>query len=81
VKYAHLYVWGTPWETRPAALAFGKAIHKAVEVFYRNLMENGEIKSIEDLQDVFLVAFMAENKRRVSPCLSRKERISIPSRP
>ena len=30
-KYAHQYVWGTPWETRAAALPFGKAIHKAAE--------------------------------------------------
>jgi len=67
MKYAHSYVYGTPWETRPAALAFGKAIHKAVEVFYRKLMEDGEIKSVEHLQDVFLLVFTGENKKAKIP--------------
>ena len=38
-KYAHQYVYGTPWETKPAALPFGKAIHKAAEVYYWILMD------------------------------------------
>jgi len=28
-QYAHLYVWGTPWENKPIALCFGKSVHSA----------------------------------------------------
>jgi CRISPR/Cas system-associated exonuclease Cas4 (RecB family) len=43
MKYAHQYIWGTPYETKPAALPFGKAVHKAAEKYYFNLKETGEI--------------------------------------
>ena len=52
-KYAHQYVWGTPWETKPAALAFGSAIHRAAEAYYLNLKETGEVLPVEDLIAVF----------------------------
>ena len=72
MKYAHQYVYGTPWETKPAALAFGKAIHKAAEVYYRILMETGEVKSVMHLQDVFLLVFMAEAKKSRIPVTYKK---------
>lgn len=53
MKYAHNYVYGTPWETKPAALAFGSAIHKAAEHFYSMLKDTGEIVPAEDIIDVF----------------------------
>jgi integrase len=46
-KYGHSYVWGTPWETRPVALPFGKAIHRAAETYYRNLKDTGEIIPVD----------------------------------
>jgi len=52
-KYAHQYVFGTPYETRPAALISGKAIHKAAETYYVNLKENGEIIPVEQIISVF----------------------------
>jgi len=39
MKYGHQYVWGTPWETKPIALPFGKGVHKGAETYYRALME------------------------------------------
>jgi len=53
VKYGHQYVFGTPYETRPAALISGKAIHKAAETYYVNLKENGEIIPVEQMIAVF----------------------------
>jgi hypothetical protein len=43
MKFGHAYVWGTPPETKPVALPFGKAIHRSAETYYRNLMNTGEI--------------------------------------
>ena len=60
MKYAHQYVYGTPWETRPAALPFGKAIHKTAESYYCTLMQTGEILPVEKLQDTFLAFFLGE---------------------
>jgi len=53
MKYAHSYVYGTPWETKPSALAFGSAIHKSAEHFHTNLKDTGEIVPVEDMIDVF----------------------------
>ena len=60
MKYAHNYVWGTPWETRPVALPFGKAIHKAAEDYYRNLNETGEIIPVDELITDFEIVFREE---------------------
>jgi len=57
MKYGHQYVWATPWETKPAALPFGKAIHKAAEVYYRSLQETGEIIPVEQMISVFESTF------------------------
>jgi len=60
MKYAHNYVWGTPYETKPVALPFGKAIHKAAEAYYRNLKETGEIIPVDEVIATFEFAFMEE---------------------
>jgi len=52
-KYGHQYVFSTPYETRPAALISGKAIHKSAETYYVNLKENGEIIPVEQMIAVF----------------------------
>lgn len=62
-KYAHQYVWGTPWETKPAALAFGGAVHKAVETYYTTLKETGEVISAEQLVSSFEGIMESEEKR------------------
>ncbi len=63
MKYAHQYVWGTPWETKPVALPFGKGIHKAAETYYRNLQENGEIIPVDQLIATFESVFTREVER------------------
>ena len=63
MKYAHSYVYGTPWETKPAALSFGSAIHKSAEHYYTALKETGEILSSEDLVDVFTDSLAKDFKK------------------
>jgi putative RecB family exonuclease len=53
MKYAHQYVWGTQPETKPVALPFGKAVHKAAEVYYRNLKDTGEIIPVDKVIATF----------------------------
>jgi putative RecB family exonuclease len=53
MKYAHQYVWGTQPETKPIALPFGKAIHKATEAYYRNLKDTGEIIPVDKVIATF----------------------------
>jgi CRISPR/Cas system-associated exonuclease Cas4 (RecB family) len=62
MKFAHSYVWGTPWETRPIALPFGKGIHLAAEAYYRALMETGEIIPVDQVVETFTAAFDKETK-------------------
>jgi len=62
-KYGHQYVFTTPYETKPAALIFGKAIHKGAETYYVKLKENGEIISIDQAVAVFESVFDQEIKK------------------
>ena len=62
MKFAHTYVWGTPPETKPIALPFGKAIHRGAETYYRNLMSTGEIIPVDQVIDTFTAVFDAETK-------------------
>jgi len=57
MKYAHQYVWATPPETKPVALPFGKAIHKAAETYYRNLKDTGEIIPVDQVIGTFEMVF------------------------
>ena len=52
-RYGFNYILGAEWERKSAALAFGSAVHKAVEAYYRTLQETGEILSVEVVVDVF----------------------------
>jgi CRISPR/Cas system-associated exonuclease Cas4 (RecB family) len=62
MKYAHQYVWGTPYETKPVALLFGKSIHKAAENYYLNLKETGEIIPTDQVIATFESVFDRELK-------------------
>jgi len=62
MKFGHTYVWGTPPETKPIALPFGKAIHKGAEAFYRSLMETGEIIPVDQIIETFKAVFDRETK-------------------
>jgi CRISPR/Cas system-associated exonuclease Cas4 (RecB family) len=59
-KYGHQYVFATPYETKPAALLFGKAIHKAGETYYVNLKDTVEIIPVEQMIAVFESVFDQE---------------------
>jgi RecB family exonuclease len=52
-KYFFQYVRGMEWEFIPEYFPFGRAIHKAVEGFYRHVAEHGEKLPI----DIFLETF------------------------
>jgi putative RecB family exonuclease len=52
-KYRYQYVLGMPWERKPAALVFGKAIHVAAARYYRELKEEGTATDAETLIEVF----------------------------
>jgi hypothetical protein len=56
-KYGHQYVFGTPPETKPVALPFGRAIHKAAEAYYRTLKDTGEIITVDQLIATFEMVF------------------------
>jgi CRISPR/Cas system-associated exonuclease Cas4 (RecB family) len=56
-KFKFQYVEGVPWETKPVALSFGKAIHRGAETYYRNLMETGEIVPVDQLIATFEAVF------------------------
>jgi CRISPR/Cas system-associated exonuclease Cas4 (RecB family) len=62
MKYAHQYVWGTPWETKPVALPFGKAIHKAAEAYYRALKDTGEMIPVDQLIATYEMVFDSDIK-------------------
>jgi len=62
MKFGHTYVWGTPPETKPIALPFGKAIHKAAEAYYRNLKDTGEIITVDQVIGTFEMVFDRETK-------------------
>ena len=57
MKYKFQYVRGVPWETKPVALPFGKAIHRGAETYYRNLMETGEIVAVDQIIATFEAVF------------------------
>lgn len=60
MRFAHQYVWGTAQESKPAALVFGKAVHRAVEAYYRSLKDTGEIIPPEQMVAVFSTSISEE---------------------
>jgi CRISPR/Cas system-associated exonuclease Cas4 (RecB family) len=62
-KFSHSYVLATPWETKPVALPFGKAIHKAAEIYYLCLKETGEIIPLGQMIDTFVAVYDGEIKQ------------------
>ena len=57
MKYAHNYVWGTPHESKPAALILGRAVHKAAQVFYTYLKQARNAPPVEEICDAFKANF------------------------
>jgi hypothetical protein len=50
MKFKFQYFVGLDWETKPASLPFGKAIHKSLETYHLNLLETGEIIPVEQVR-------------------------------
>lgn len=59
-KYAHSYVWGTEPAHRPVALAFGTAVHRALEAFYENLQAHGTRPPVDQVQTAFVDRWAVE---------------------
>jgi len=59
-KYAHSYVWGTAPAHRPVALAFGTAVHRALEMFYEHLQAHGSKPSVDEVQTAFVDRWTVE---------------------
>jgi len=62
-KFSHSYVLATPWETKPVALPFGKAIHKAAEIYYLCIKETGEFIPLGQMIDTFVAVYDGEIKQ------------------
>ena len=52
-QFNHRYVLHTPPSHRPAALAFGSAIHSALATFYEHLKDHGEKPPVDLLHETF----------------------------
>ena len=72
MKYAHNYVWATPPKNRPLAMIFGRAIHQAVEHYYRCLKETGELIPPAELTRVFTASFNRETQGSEVPINLKK---------
>lgn len=59
-KYAHSYVWGTEPADRPVALAFGTAVHRALESFYEHLQAHGTRPTMDEVQTAFVDRWAVE---------------------
>jgi putative RecB family exonuclease len=64
-RYYYRYIERLPEETVPASLAFGGAIHRAIEAHYRGLLECGEPPSFADLLAAYAAAWREFTGRRV----------------
>lgn len=62
MKYAHNYVWATLPESRPLPMIFGRAVHYAVERYYRCLQETGKTLPQPELEQAFTASFAQETK-------------------
>lgn len=59
-QHQHRYILHTSPAHRPAAMAFGSAIHTALALFYRRLMDTGSEATVEELETVFSDSWCAE---------------------
>ena len=78
MKYAHNYVWGTPPESRPLNMIFGKAIHAAAEQYYRCLQETDQPLPLEELKQAFDESFSHEVEK-TDVKIGMKKNVSIES--
>lgn len=70
-RYLYQYVKGIEWEELPAGMVFGKAIHEAVAVYYRQFKERGKA-SQGDMLEAYKAAWDRE-KRKEIPLVFKKQ--------
>jgi putative RecB family exonuclease len=51
-RYLYQYVLATPWEAMPATMVFGRAMHRAVALYYRRTQTNLDVTR-EELEALF----------------------------
>jgi putative RecB family exonuclease len=72
MKYYFQYVIAAEWETKTAALLFETAIHKAVEIYYATLKEDGGIIPLSQVIAVFEAVMDHEVKTTEVPLTFRE---------
>ena len=60
LKYRFLYIDELPKPFRPAALAFGSAIHAALDWYHNQMMRNGKTMTLEKLCKIFEADWYAQ---------------------
>lgn len=73
LKYLFSYVEARPAERLSVALPFGGAIHKAIERYYRSLMNGGKAEPIEALEEVFTSSFSLAVDEAEVPLIYKKD--------
>jgi putative RecB family exonuclease len=61
-KYQYQYVLGIEPAHRPVALAFGTAVHRALEAFYELLQAHGQKPPIDEVQSAFVDRWGVETR-------------------
>jgi len=73
LKYRYTYVEQRPMERASIALAFGKSIHAAQELFYRSFKEKGVVEPLEVMQTAFEQRLISQLDKIKVPILYKKE--------
>jgi len=73
LKYQFQYVLQLPKERISLALPFGKAIHTSIERYYRSLMDDGAIVSLELLETIFEESLTLELDSAQEPIIFKAE--------
>ena len=73
LKYQFQYVEQLPKERISLALPFGKAIHTSIERYYRSLMDDGTIVSLDLMETLFEESLTMELDNSEVPILFKKE--------
>lgn len=73
LKYMFQYVQKCTPQHLSIALPFGKAIHQAIEKYYRSVMDSGEGASVADMQELFAESLALAINNSSVPVLFKKE--------
>ena len=79
LKYFFAYVQNVPGKHSSINLHFGKAIHGAIEVFYRSLQETGNKPSFAEVESVFMKKLYQSMESVEAPILFKKNMPDIAS--